>query len=151
MTQEEELIQLREEKRLFREQNSLQKQLIEQQQERIGLLEKQNSLQQQQIALLSEQVKALQERQAKDSHNSHLPPSSDRFVRQPRSLRKKSGKPSGGQKGHEGTTLRWQACPDEVIVHPVTHCASCQQDLQGIPSLQVERRQVVDAPAPRLW
>ena len=103
------------------------------------------------IAQLQQQVQALQERVDKDSHNSHLPPSSDRFVRQPRSLRKKSGKQTGGQPGHEGTTLRWQACPDEVIVHPVTHCASCQQDLQGIPSLQVERRQVVDVPAPRLW
>jgi transposase len=87
----------------------------------------------------------------KDSHNSHLPLSSDRFVRQPKSLRKKGGKKTGGQPGHEGTTLGWQACPDEVIVHPVTHCASCQRDLQVIPPLQVERRQVVDVPPPRLW
>jgi len=150
MTQEEELIQLREEKRLFREQNSLQKQLIEQQQERIGLLEKQNSLQQQQIALLSEQVKALQERQAKDSHNSHLPPSSDRFVRQPRSLRKKSGKPSGGQKGHEGHSLHLSETPDEVIRHPVDSCAHCQHDLREVASLQQERRQVIDLPPQRL-
>ena len=103
------------------------------------------------IAQLQQQVQALQERVDKDSHNSHLPPSSDRFVRQPKSLRKKSGKKTGGQPGHEGTTLRWQACPDEVIVHPVTHCASCQRDLQVIPPLQVERRQVVDVPTPRLW
>src|SRR5215469_16069862 len=103
------------------------------------------------IAQLQQQVQALQERVDKDSHNSHLPPSSDRFVRQPKSLRKKSGKKAGGQPGHEGTTLRWQACPDEVIVHPVTHCACCQQDLQAMAALQVERRQVVDVPTPRLW
>jgi transposase len=103
------------------------------------------------IAQLQQQVQALQERVDKDSHNSHLPPSSDRFVRQPKSLRKKSGKQAGGQPGHEGTTLRWQACPDEVVVHPVTSCATCQQDLLAVPSLQVERRQVVDVPAPRLW
>jgi len=103
------------------------------------------------IAQLQQQVQALQERVDKDSHNSHLPPSSDRFVRQPKSLRKKSGKQAGGQPGHEGTTLRWQDGPDDVIVHPVTHCASCQQDLQGIPALQVERRQVLDVPTPRLW
>src|SRR5207248_1664389 len=103
------------------------------------------------IAQLQQRVQVLEEREAKDSHNSHLPPSSDRFVRQPRSLRKKSGKQPGGQPGHQGTTLRWQACPDEVLVHPVTHCASCQQDLQGIPALQVERRQVLDVPTPRLW
>ena len=103
------------------------------------------------IAQLQQQVQALQEREGKDSHNSHLPPSSDRFVRQPKSLRKKSGKKPGGQPGHEGTTLRWQACPDEVIVHPVAHCAACQQDLQSVAVLQVERRQVVDVPTPRLW
>jgi transposase len=103
------------------------------------------------IAQLQQRVQGLEEREAKDSHNSHLPPSSDRFVRQPKSLRKKSGKPAGGQPGHEGTTLRWQACPDEVVVHPVTHCACCQQDLQSLPALQVERRQVVDVPMPRLW
>ncbi len=103
------------------------------------------------IAQLQQQVQALQERAGKDSHNSHLPPSSNRFVRQPRSLRKKSGKKSGGQPGHEGTTLRWQACPDEVVVHAVTHCAACQQDLQAIAALQIEWRQVVDVPTPRLW
>jgi transposase len=103
------------------------------------------------IAQLQQQVQVLQERLDKDSHNSHLPPSSDRFVRQPKSLRKKSGKKTGGQPGHEGTALRWQACPDEVIVHPVTHCASCQQDLHALPALQVERRQVIDVPTPRLW
>ena len=39
------------------------------------------------ISSLQEQVKHLQEQQAKDSHNSSLPPSSDRFVRRPKSLR----------------------------------------------------------------
>src|SRR5437588_1624869 len=39
-----------------------------------------------QIAALTQQVKDLQDRLAKDSHNSSLPPSSDRFVRQPKSL-----------------------------------------------------------------
>jgi transposase len=103
------------------------------------------------IAQLQQQVQGLQERTGKDSHNSHLPPSSDRFVRQPKSLRKKSGKQAGGQPGHDGTTLRWQACPDEVLVHAVTCCESCQQDLQTMPPLQIERRQVVDVPPARLW
>lgn len=103
------------------------------------------------ITQLQQQLQALQERVDKDSHNSHLPPSSDRFVRQPRSLRKKSGKKAGAQPGHEGTTLQWSTCPDEVVMHAVTHCATCQQDLQAIAPLQVERRQVVDVPPARLW
>lgn len=103
------------------------------------------------IAQVQQRVQVLEEREGTDSQNSHVPPSSDRFVRQPKSLRKKSGKKAGGQPGHEGTTLRWQACPDDVVVHAVTHCAACQQDLQTIPALQIERHQMVDEPTPRLW
>jgi hypothetical protein len=50
-----------------------------------------------QQSALAEHMKILQERLAKDNHNSHLPPSSDRLVRRPKSLRKKSEKQSGGQ------------------------------------------------------
>jgi transposase len=73
MTAEEELIQLRQKNRA--------------QEEHIQVL-------QEVVNQLTEQVKRLQERLAKDSHNSALPPSSDRFVRQKktRSLRQKSGK-----------------------------------------------------------
>src|SRR5947209_14816305 len=105
MTAEEELIQVRQENRLLREQASLQQELISRQQEQISLLERELGLQQQQLTQLTQQVKTLQERLAKDSHNSHLPPSSDRFSRQPKSLRKKSGKKPGGQEGHPGKTL----------------------------------------------
>ena len=51
---------------------------------------------QEQITALSERVQDLEAQLVKNSRNSHLPPSSDRFVRQPRSLRKKSGKKTGG-------------------------------------------------------
>jgi transposase len=51
---------------------------------------------QHELVLLRKQVQALQEQLNKDSHNSHLPPSSDRFHRQPTSLRKNNGKKPGG-------------------------------------------------------
>jgi transposase len=157
MTAEEELIHLRDENRLLREQASVQQEtisvqqeLINRQQEQITLLERELSMQQEQRTQFAEQVKALQERLAKDSHNSHLPPSSDRFSRQPKSLRKKSGKKPGGQEGHPGKTLLFSPCPDEVIVHPVDRCEQCQADLRQIPPSMVERRQVVDVPPARL-
>jgi transposase len=127
MTPEEELLQLRQENKELHERLAQRDELI---------------------AHLQQRVQALEERLAKASHNSHLPPSSDRFVRQPKSLRKKSGKKAGGQEGHQGTTLVWHACPDEVIVHPVTCCEHCQHDLQAVKPLQIERRQVLDVPAP---
>jgi transposase len=65
---------------------------IERQQERVKDLEGQ-------ISCLQERIRTLEGQQAKDSHNSSLPPSSDRFVRPPKSLRQKSGKKPGGQHG----------------------------------------------------
>ncbi len=117
---------------------------IESQQERVKALE---GL----IDSLRERVKTLERQQAKDSHNSSLPPSSDRFVRPPKSLRKKSGKSPGGQKGHRGHHLRQVETPDEVLIHPVIACAHCQYDLRTQPADLPERRQVIDLPAKRLW
>lgn len=100
------------------------------------------------IEHLLARVQALEERLNKDSHNSSLPPSSDRFVRQPKSLRKKSGKLPGGQTGHQGSSLSLSPSPDEVIVQRVQRCQHCQADLHQIAASPGERRQVVDIPAP---
>ena len=125
--------------------------------ERIQQLEQEKSVLQEQlaqrdalIAQLLQRVQTLEERQAKDSHNSHLPPSSDRLVRQPRSLRKKSEKPSGGQAGHTGQSLRFSSAPDEVIVQAVDRGPQCQADLHAVKPEAIERRQVVDIPLPRV-
>src|SRR6266702_5252238 len=143
MTIEEELNSLR-------EQLAQRDELIRQQQ---AVLWEQNVLIEQlreQHNRLAEQVKSLQERLAKDSHNSHLPPSSDRFARKPKNLRKKSEKPSGGQPGHPGSSLHWSSTPDEVVEQQVEQCEVCQHNLQAVAPCHVERRQVVDVPAPRL-
>jgi len=106
-----------------------------------------------QLVQLLQRVQALEERLAKDSHNSSLPPSSDRFGRQKksRSLRKSSGKKTGGQTGHAGRTLEMSKTPDEVIALPkVSQCQHCQADLREIAAQSMERRQVVDVPLPRL-
>jgi hypothetical protein len=78
---------------------------------------------------------------AKDSHNSSLPPSSDRFVRPPKSLRQPSG-----QKGHRGLHLRQIATPDEVLIHFVEQCEPCQHNLRAHPAEIAERRQVIGSP-----
>jgi hypothetical protein len=67
-----------------------------------------------QIAELEERVKALESRLNQNSHNSSRPPSTDFFKEKPnpKSLRKKSGKKSGGQEGHSGTTLERVNNPD---------------------------------------
>src|SRR5713226_9340539 len=150
MTIEEELFRLHEENRVLRERLLERDAMIEQLQ---GLLKEQNTLmehQREQTSRLSAHVKTLQDRLTKDSHNSHLPPSSDRFTRKPNSLRKKSEKKSGGQPGHPGSSLSWSSTPDEVVEHHVEQCEACQYDVQTVAACHVERRQVIDVPPPRL-
>jgi transposase len=150
MTIEEELLALREENKVLREQLAQRDELIEHQQ---AVLAQQNAVIQQhaeQMSRLSEQVKSLRERLAKDSHNSHLPPSSDRFGRKRKSLRTKSEKPSGGQAGHPGASLLFSCTPDEITPLLVERCEVCQQDLHAVAACGRERRQVVDVPAPRV-
>src|SRR5690242_6975403 len=123
---------------LRQEQSRLQEQVRRQQ----DLIEQQS----QQIALLTAQIEDLHARLSKDSHNSHLPPSSDRLKRTPKSLRKKSSKKAGGQPGHAGQHLQLVETPDQVISHQIETCAACQQDLREVAPVQVERRQVVEVP-----
>ena len=58
----------------------------------------------------------------KNSSNSSVPPSQEsitaRELRRTKSLRKPSGKPSGGQPGHKGSTLKSVATPDRMKVYP---------------------------------
>ena len=133
MTQEEELQALREENAVLKAQVA----------ELLPLKE--------QVAHLQEQVKQLRSRLAKDSHNSHLPPSSERFGRKKktRSLRKRSGKKPGGQAEHPGETIQWCSHPDENIRHAVLACGHCQAELSSVEAQMVEARQLIELPSKR--
>jgi transposase len=151
MTKDEELERLRAENEALCE--GLQHKDEELQQARKANEDLREGLKQAIKAIESQQerIKTLEGQLAKDSHNSSLPPSSDRFVRAPKSLRKTSGKKPGGQQGHRGHHLRQVQTPDEVLVHPVIACSHCQHDLRSQPAAIPERRQVIDLPAKRLW
>jgi transposase len=102
-------------------------------------------------AALRERVQTLEEQVAKDSHNSHKPPSSDGLSKpKPKSLRPKSQRPTGGQPGHPGHTLRMTEKPDRIVPHRVERCAGCGRSLAGQEPDRIERRQVHDLPEPKL-
>ena len=109
MTLEQEILSLKDEIRLLREENAELKRLLQE------ALDKLN----------------------KNSSNSSKPPSTD--IVRTKSLRISTGKKAGGQKGHTGTTLQISETPDKVIVHRAMECSSCGKDISAIGSLRYER------------
>jgi transposase len=104
-------------------------------------------------AALRQEVADLRRQLDKTSLNSSKPPSSDGLKKPPRiagSLRGKSGKTSGGQAGHAGGTLRPVAKPDVIERHEAQACRHCLAGLTTAMVTGVEKRQVFDAPEPRL-
>lgn len=100
---------------------------------------------------LRDRVRTLEEQLAKNSRNSHKPPSSDGLAKpKPKSLRQPSGRPSGGQPGHTGHTLAKVENPDHVVRHRVECCAACGRALGLQMPERIESRQVFDIPEPRL-
>ena len=83
----------------------------------------------------------------KNSSNSSVPPSQEsiaaRELRRTRSLRKPSGKPSGGQPGHKGSTLKSVATPDWIIDHNPHYCKCCGRPLSA-GFRKIRTTQVID-------
>lgn len=104
--------------------------------------------QQETIASLTKRLNELEDRLAKNSRNSSKPPSSDGIHKspKPKSLRGKSGKKPGGQKGHPGRTLSLVEDPEHVVVHAPEECEGCGGTLAGMQASGHQRRQVVDVP-----
>jgi transposase len=94
-------------------------------------------------------IEELERGLSKDSHNSSKPPSSDGFKR--RVLpRKKSGKPTGAQRGHRGHALLQVAEIDQVLIHRPDRCERCLTELAEVTGQIKERRQVHELPPLRL-
>ena len=100
---------------------------------------------------IASRIQALEDRVVKNSRNSGKPPSSDGLTKpEPKSLRKRHGKKSGGQAGHKGHTLKAVKHPDRIAVHAVSYCKDCHTSLKEITSSRYEKRQVFDLPAVRV-
>jgi transposase len=98
---------------------------------------------------LAERLKELERQLATNSTNSSKPPSSDGPHKpKPRSLRPRGQRKPGGQKGHQGHTLKMVEHPDHTIVHRVDECEKCGASLAGHKPTRVDKRQVFDAPPP---
>ncbi len=115
---------------------------------KIAALEKENQA-------LRERIAELERRLGIDSQTSSKPPSSDglkkKKAHRTRSLRSKSQRTTGGQKGHQGQTLKQVSEPDKIINHSAPDCCSgCGCDVSSEKVLSVFKRQVFDIPEPRI-
>jgi transposase len=108
---------------------------------RIAELEAENAVLKARVAELEAQLRS-------NSRNSSKPPSSDGLAKPaPKSLRGKSGRPPGGQPGHEGTTLRQVSDPEVIVRHEPAACHGCGGELgPAAPEVGCSRRQVFDIP-----
>jgi transposase len=103
------------------------------------------------VTRLQTENAALRSQLGLNSHNSHKPPSSD-GLRSPTPVPRGKGDKVGGQKGHDGKTLKMVAASsiDTVFRHYPASCASCGTPLSSDRGKLSERRQIFDLPAPRL-
>jgi transposase len=111
------------------------------------------------IAELWEKLKHLERENAElrrrldlDSKNSHKPPSSDGYKKTTKpGIPKDEKHPRGGQKGHEGKTLRKVSQLDHVEVHLPARCECCGRSFTEEDKYEIlQSRQVFDIPEPRL-
>src|SRR5271167_518158 len=103
------------------------------------------------IAALKARIAELERRLGLNSSNSGKPPSSDGLKKPARvsSLRERSGKKPGGQKGHKGETLRQVTDPNEVVNYYPPACSMCGAGLDPKTSVGHSARQVFDLPQPQ--
>jgi transposase len=98
---------------------------------------------------LRERVTELEQSKKVDSHNSGKAPASDERWKA-KSLRKRSGKGSGGQQGHKGETLKFVANPEAREIHKAAGVCDCGRAISQGKVLGYRRRQVFDIPAIKL-
>jgi transposase len=118
----------------------------------IAVLEAQNAELRATIAAQSVRIAELERQLGLNSANSGKPPSSDGLKKKPvrtSSLRERSGKQTGGQKGHPGKTLSRCETPDATIDHFPETCSGCGGTLTGAMATGHTARQVLDLPEPQ--
>jgi len=97
-----------------------------------------------QVQLLQEEIRLL--KNGKKSNTSHTSPSHDIGRSNLKSLREKSDKKTGGQDGHQGTTLEITSTPDDIIDYRPNYCSRCSNTLNSSDSILHERKQEIVIP-----
>jgi hypothetical protein len=85
---------------------------------------------QKQLAEQAALIQELRDQLAKNSRNSGKPPSSDGLKKpRTRSLRRKTGRRSGGKRDTKGIRCKW--LPNRTILNDITQVAACFHPRRG--------------------
>ena len=98
------------------------------------------------IEILTEKIADLEEKLNRNSRNSSKPPSSDGYSKpNPKSLRPKSEKKAGGQKGHKSSNLSVPKKIDRTVSHYPARCEKCPlfEKCRGTVCVPAEKRYTV--------
>jgi transposase len=94
----------------------------------------------------AQEISELKRRLNQNSKNSSKPPSSDGYNKPaPKSLRQSSGKPVGGQKGHDGSGMKLIGEVNETFNHRPVECEKCPHQTECTSSREInETRYEID-------
>jgi transposase len=96
------------------------------------------------ISELREEIRQL--KNGRNSNTSHTPPSQDFGRSNLKNSRAITGRKTGGQTGHKGSTLDFKKDPDETISYIPNYCHDCGFDLKDVDYSFHERKQEVVIP-----
>ena len=105
--------------------NALLSMMVAKEQQNEALIEQVSTLTKT-ILELQETIKDLKRQLGQNSQNSSKPPSTDGYKKpKPRSLREKTERKAGGQKGHKGAHMEIPHYPDKIVTHVPEKCKNC--------------------------
>lgn len=107
-------------------------------------LQEQNQTLQEQIVFLQEQVQLL--KNGRNSNTSSTPPSHDMGRSNKKSLREPTTRKTGGQPGHEGSTLTMKENPDKTVEYRPHFCKQCGEELETDTAILASRKQEIELP-----
>ncbi len=76
----------------------------------------------------------------RNSNTSSTPSSQDFSRSNKHNSRKKTGRSSGGQKGHKGSTLKMVETPDEIKKHQPDYCSHCGEAFEEGSEFELQKR-----------
>jgi transposase-like protein len=123
--------------------------LLTQRVQQLEVFEKENKKLRKENTVLEQRLSKYEH--PKNSNNSSVPPSKDENrPKRNQSLREKTGRKPGGQKGRKGNTLKMVELPDIIEKHIPGFCSCCGEDVSSLPYEFVGKRQVMDLPEIKL-